>query len=115
MTGSEVLSILGKMFYIFVSAVGNTLLRAWTITLLWTWFLVGLGLPPINILWAIGLEITVKFVALDFSDKFKSVKDKSEKEKDEEDGDLEWFIKPLGFALSCVIILSLGWFVHWLM
>lgn len=45
----------------FVAAVVVllTLLRAWVISLLWGWYAVRLGLPPITMAWAVGLSALV--------------------------------------------------------
>ncbi|HUU97495.1 MAG TPA: hypothetical protein VM487_17300 [Phycisphaerae bacterium] len=39
--------------------VGCTLLSALVVSVLWGWFVVPLGLPPIHMAWAIGLSCVV--------------------------------------------------------
>lgn len=55
----------GSVMMLIVLCVGipAAIYRGWALSLLWGWFFVPLGLPPIGIVVAIGISLTVNFLS----------------------------------------------------
>ena len=55
-------SILALIFLIIPAVIGLAILRGWTISILWEWFVVPFGLPVLGIAHAIGIAILVSLL-----------------------------------------------------
>ncbi len=83
------------------SVIVGTILRGFVLSILWGWFVVPFGVPPIGIAWAIGLSLMVGMVA----------RDSAPKKTDDEPG--KAVAKFLGLMLLLPLLtLGLGWIIH---
>lgn len=72
--------------------------RGFVLSILWGWFAVPLGLPPIGIAWAIGVATVVGMLAGSYSE-------------DKEDKDDGWK-KVIVLFVAPLIALGVGWVAH---
>ena len=80
---------------------GNILLRAYTLTLLWAWFIVGFGLPPIGLLLALGLDTLRGFLMFNGNRAYEELKAAREKRLESEDDDHgDWTNGMLSLAMA---------------
>ena len=92
---AAVLVILG----IFGIMILSNIWRGYVVSVLWGWFAVPLGLPSVDIAWAIGISLTVGLLTYQYNGK---------NTKTEDD-----FGHALAFAtIFPAFILMIGWIVH---
>jgi len=56
------MEILVILILLIVTITLSSILNGWALSLLWSWFMVPLGLPPIGIAWAIGISIVIGYL-----------------------------------------------------
>ena len=92
----------GKFTFGFVYLVIGIAFAAFVLSILWSWFIVPLGVPAISIAHAFGLQVLVAFFKVN-----RKVKDKKEPRKENYFG---YFCE---LASICILIsltaLGLGW------
>lgn len=84
--------------------VGAICMRAWVLTVLWSWFLVPYGVPQIAIPAAIGISLIVGMFTTKLSDKWSQEKKKKSLPESFADMISTAFLSPL-------FVLCIGWVV----
>jgi hypothetical protein len=89
MTDSKLEVILGFLLFptIVLFATVGMLYYAWTLTVLWTWFLVPLGMPAIKLAHAYGIGLIAGL--------FKAAPNETKGEKDLLSELVTWAVKPV--------------------
>jgi putative flippase GtrA len=75
------------------------MLRGWTVSILWEWFLVPLGLPALGIAHAIGISLAVAFLT--------HQTDTKKDDRESQEAGLQIFTQ----VLTCLGTLGVGWIV----
>jgi hypothetical protein len=99
--GSRVAGCLGTLILGVGAEVAGALLNGWVLSVLWGWFLVPLGIPPILILHAIGVGVTISLLT-SHGPKGKDERTSTEKMRE---AIAFMFMTPL-------VALAMGWIVH---
>jgi hypothetical protein len=102
----------GMMLALFAYIFGLAIIRAVTFLILWGWFIVPLGLPGLNVWWALGLMTTIGLF-------FYQKNDPDSVELKKADGAAEVAGVLLGvlghMLLFCLLAISFGAIYHGLM
>jgi F0F1-type ATP synthase membrane subunit c/vacuolar-type H+-ATPase subunit K len=88
----------GAIITIGLAIIVGALVDGFTVSTLWNWFIVGLGVPAIGIARAVGIGLV--FAAISFGNAREDFSKKSP-------GYVIWY--NLGF---CSLVLVLGYFIH---
>ena len=101
---------------ILIGLVINTIVAGWVLAVMWSWFMVPLGLPAISIFHGLGIMTVVGmflvgvYVAIGkLSNKFK------DKAESSEEALILGVVTNLVMPLVYLIILFMGWIYHLLM
>jgi MFS family permease len=63
---SRFVELLGKAVIGVLAVVLAAIVQGFTLSVLWNWFLVGIGLPPIGIAQALGITATIGYLRAEF-------------------------------------------------
>lgn len=91
--------------FLAVLVPASVTLKGWVLSIIWTWFLIDLGVPPISIPEAVGILIIYGFV----SEKIESSKTKSSSKKDPLE-ELSYLLGQMFFAP--LLTLAMGYIAH---
>lgn len=94
------LLVLGGIILLAVLIASIAVLRGWVLSILWAWFLVPMGLPPISIPYAIGISLVFGMLAKD-----------SYSKSDDDDTREDTIKRLVGIYVAPLLILFIGWIV----
>ncbi len=86
-----------NIFVLLICLALSCLYCGWILKTMWAWFIVPLGVAPINLAHAIGLDSLLTIYRFHRSDR---------------DNDYEWYISALGMALVYLVLLIIGFVAH---
>ena len=99
----KVFAIIGGLVTIVGLIVMTVALNGWALALMWGWFVVPLGLPSIDWLWAGGLATIISFLT----------QDPNAAQKEQKDSDV-WMNVAIAFIRPVLTVLF-AWGIHVLM
>ncbi len=113
------LSLFGFLCLTPITITLTTVMEGFTLSFLWGWFLVPLGLPNISVIHAFGIALTARF----FSKRLKTPKRKEKKKGTDEKLDDDKITKEAGdllyqtfvYVTACGLTILIGFIVHKLM
>jgi len=107
-------TVLGGIAAAFTMGFYFALIKGYTISVLWNWFIVPIGMPTINIAHAVGISLAIGYLTNDHK-KAKIKKEEMKKNMSKKEFYEYIFKKITAPLIHAATVLLVGWSIHMFM